>query len=114
MKKKACLLLLLSAFGALLLASAAAECGDYHPFGPWKVKRAATCHEAGIAFRYCRNCDHWEKRELSKLPHTPDEWVVTQEPTCVKRIGQAQLCFILYNVQKVVRILDIKKQITVS
>ena len=92
MKKKACLLLLLSALGALLLASAVAECGDYHPFGPWKTKRAATCHEAGIAFRYCRNCDHWEQKDLPRLPHTPGEWKVILEPTCTHHGRQETYC----------------------
>ena len=48
MKKKACLLLLLSVLSALLLGTAAAECGDYHPFGPWKTKRAARIYFAGM------------------------------------------------------------------
>ena len=82
MKKIARLLLLLLALGALLLTTALAECGEDHPFGPWKTKRSATCREAGLAFRYCRNCDHWEQKDLRKLPHTPGEWTVILEPTC--------------------------------
>ena len=92
MKKKACLLLLLSVLGALLLGTAAAECGDYHPFGPWKTKRAATCHAAGIAFRYCRNCDHWEQKDLPRLPHTPGEWTVILGPTCTHHGREETYC----------------------
>ena len=92
MRKKwiiACALLL----AAMAVASgAAAECKDKHSFGPYRTKRSATCRQTGLQFRYCRNCDHWEKRELSKLPHTPDEWVVTQEPTCVKRGIEQATC----------------------
>ena len=92
MKRKLGMLLLMAALGALLLASAVAECGDYHPFGPWKIKRAATCHAEGKAFRYCRNCDHWEQKDLPKLPHTPGEWTVILEPTCASHGREETYC----------------------
>lgn len=89
MKKKLCLALLLC---AVLLASAAyAEHEDHH-FGSWKTKRNASCRDTGLQFRYCTGCDHWEKRELAKLPHTPGEWTITAEPTCTKKGSKESTC----------------------
>lgn len=82
----ACLFLLC----AIALASTAYACD--HKFGPYKTKRSATCRQAGLEFRYCTKCDHWEKREIPKLPHTLEEWTVTVEPTCTKRGAQEARC----------------------
>lgn len=80
MRKTGWVLLLV---GALLLplGTAGAEHTE-HTFGSWRTKRSATCTQTGLQFRYCTGCDHWEKRELDKLPHTADKWVVVLEPTC--------------------------------
>lgn len=84
---------LLLLLGALLLPfeTAGAE-HTVHTFGSWKTKRSATCTQTGLQFRYCTGCDHWEKRELSKLPHTADEWVVVLEPTCTKKGREEAHC----------------------
>ena len=80
MKKRIALL----AFVCLLLAAscALAKEHDKHGYGSWRTKRAATCTQTGLQFKYCNGCDHWEKRELPRLPHDVAEWTVTTEPTC--------------------------------
>ena len=92
MKRKLGLLLLLAALGSLLSAHALAACEGDHPFGPWKTKRVATCHAAGLAFRYCRKCDHWEQKDLPRPPHTPGEWTVILEPTCTHHGREETYC----------------------
>ena len=80
---------------ALLLAStvgAESECGENHVFGPWKTKRETTCRLEGLDFRYCRNCDHWEKRYIDKLPHDVEAWIVTKEPTCTAKGTKEGTC----------------------
>lgn len=74
----------------LTAASALAECTGDHPFGPWKTKRNPTCRLEGLDFRYCRECDHWEKRYTKKLPHEVEEWTITREPTCTQEGRQGR------------------------
>ena len=84
----ACVLLLLAA----AVSPASAECKDKHSFGSYKTKRSATCRQTGLEFRYCRNCDHWEKREIPKLPHEAESWTVTREATCTAAGSDGQAC----------------------
>lgn len=81
-----CVLLLASTVGA------ESECGENHVFGPWKTKRETTCRLEGLDFRYCRNCDHWEKRYIDKLPHDVEAWIVTKEPTCTAKGTREGTC----------------------
>ena len=81
-----CVLLLASTVGA------ESECGENHVFGPWKTKRETTCRLEGLDFRYCRNCDHWEKRYIDKLPHDVEAWIVTKEPTCTAKGTKEGTC----------------------
>ena len=76
----------------LTAASALAECTGDHPFGPWKTKRNPTCRLEGLDFRYCRECDHWEKRYTKKLPHEVEEWTITREPTCTQEGRKEGVC----------------------
>ena len=70
--------------GVLMLAPAASAEDDGHRYGAWVTKREATCTQEGHQFKYCLDCDHWEQRYTSKLPHTPDEWALMKEPTCTE------------------------------
>lgn len=83
-------------FAALLLAAlmiaACAQAEHICTFGHWKPKRNPTCMEAGLEFRYCRYCDHWEQRDIPKLPHDIPEWTITVEPTCVKKGSKTGVC----------------------
>lgn len=89
----ACLLILLCA--VMFASTAWAACpGDTHSFGSWRTKRSATCHRTGLQFKYCNKCDHWEKRELSKLKHEPDLWEITSEATCTKTGTQEAICLL--------------------
>lgn len=93
MKKRIALL----AFVCLLLAAscALAKEHDKHGYGSWRTKRAATCTQTGLQFKYCNGCDHWEKRELPRLPHDVAEWTVTTEPTCTSigfKRGYCAMC----------------------
>lgn len=83
MRRTGWVILLLLGTLLLPLETASAEHTD-HRFGSWRTKRSATCTQTGLQFRYCTGCDHWEQRELDKLPHTADEWVVVLEPTCTE------------------------------
>ncbi|WP_044976227.1 carbohydrate-binding protein [Ruminococcus sp. HUN007] len=40
-----------------------------HKFSEWKVKKAATCTEAGIEERFCTECGKTETREIPALGH---------------------------------------------
>lgn len=100
MKKKMWLMLLLVCM--LLQASVACAGGDCqkeedHRYGPWKVKKSATCTRQGHEFKYCTKCDHWEQRWTNKLPHTPDKWVVSAEPTCVRKGRETATCIVCNN-----------------
>lgn len=86
MLRMACVLL------ALVLMSATACAHEDHKFGSYKTKISATCTHTGLQFRYCTGCDHWEKREIPKLPHTLETWTVTQEPTCTAKGMQEAYC----------------------
>lgn len=85
-------LLLAAALMAATVSTACAEEHVDHKFGPYKTKISATCTHAGLEFRYCTGCDHWEKRDIPKLPHTLEEWTVTQEPTCTKKGTKEAYC----------------------
>lgn len=83
---------------AVLVASPAlaqkvpeSECPG-HSFGGWWTKRNPTCKQTGLEFRDCRRCYHWEKREISKLPHTLTDPVVAKEPTCTYRGSEEATC----------------------
>lgn len=79
--------------GAMTVTSAALAIeGDGHNYGSWITKRKATCTQEGHQFKYCQDCDHWEQRYTSKLPHTADEWVVTKEPTCTQEGVESAHC----------------------
>lgn len=78
-------------FCLVLLAASSAWAHECE-FGPWKTKRNPTCRLEGLDFRYCKHCDHWEKRYIDKLPHTPDEWKVSVEPTCTARGSKTATC----------------------
>ena len=84
--------LLLALLLCLTAALALSECQDYHPFGPWITKRAATCSHEGLQFRYCRRCDHWEQRNTKKLPHTVEEYTIIKEPTCTEEGVRGATC----------------------
>jgi len=82
----ACLLL-----GMMLLSStacAAHKCS----FGSWRIKRSATCTRTGLKFKYCVSCDHWEQREIPRLPHEVAQWTITKEPTCLRPGGKEGVC----------------------
>lgn len=83
MKKKMAIACLLMA-GLMLLSTAYAACptDEAHRYGSWQTKRSASCRDVGLQFKYCRLCDHWEKRELPKLPHTLVEYETLKEATC--------------------------------
>ena len=83
MKKKMAIACIVMA-GLMLLSTAYAACPteEAHRYGSWQTKRSASCRDVGLQFKYCRLCDHWEKRELPKLPHTLPEYEVLREPTC--------------------------------
>lgn len=84
-KRKIGAALLLVVLMALLASVAYAACPGAHSYGSYSTKYAATCQHPGLKFRYCRNCDHWEKREIPKLPHEIAEWIITREPTCTQK-----------------------------
>ncbi len=91
MKKSLCFLLL--CLLSLVLFSALAEEDDPdHRFGGWVTKREATCTAPGLQFRYCLDCDHWEKRDTKKLPHTIEERFIVAEPTCTKEGVEGGYC----------------------
>lgn len=84
---------LLCAVLALMLSSAAcAEDHVDHHFGPYKTKISATCSHVGLEFRYCTGCDHWEQRDIPKLPHTLETWTVIKEPTCTSKGTKEAYC----------------------
>lgn len=92
MKKRIYAALVLAAMALLLASAACAEDHVDHTFGSYRTKRSATCTQTGLQFRYCTGCDHWEKRELPKLPHTPGEWEIITEPTCTAKGMQQTYC----------------------
>ena len=47
-----------------------------------RVDKAATCTEAGHAYRSCSRCSDMQEVTLPALGHTWDNGVVTQAPTC--------------------------------
>lgn len=97
MKKRIWAAVLLTVLAVLVASPALAkkvpesECRG-HSFGGWWTKRNPTCKQAGLEFRDCRYCYHWEKREIKKLPHTLTDFVVTKEPTCTYRGSQEATC----------------------
>lgn len=89
MKKRmmfVCLLL------AVLLAAPAVGSAHKCSFGSWRIKRSATCTRTGLKFRYCVGCDHWEQREIARLPHEVANWTITKEPTCLSAGGKEGVC----------------------
>ncbi len=78
---------------ALMLVMACATASAHKcSFGSWRVKRSPTCTRTGLKFKYCVSCDHWEKKEMPKLPHEVAEWTITKEPTCYEKGGKEGLC----------------------
>ena len=52
-----------------------------HSYGEWTQTQASTCTEKGTARRDCKNCDHYETKEVDTLAHTEvDDAAVA--PTC--------------------------------
>ncbi|MBQ8092988.1 MAG: peptidoglycan-binding protein [Clostridia bacterium] len=91
MKKLTLICLILLMMTVCLSANADSD----HNFGPWVTLREPTCSSEGHQKRYCRDCDHWEQREIKKLPHTVESWEVTKEPTCTEegvRVATCQVC----------------------
>ena len=84
--------LLLAAFSLAFALSLAEEDDPDHRFGAWTTKREATCTAPGLQFRYCLDCDHWEKRDTKKLPHTIEEYYIVKEPTCTQEGVQGGHC----------------------
>ena len=77
----------------LMLALTAGTASAHHcTFGSWWVKRAPTCTGAGLKFRDCLRCDHWEQADIPRLPHAVEEWTITREPTCVREGGKEGFC----------------------
>lgn len=93
MKMKRLLLGLI--FAAMVASSAAAlaSCGEKGcSLGSWITIRKATCRQTGYERQYCRNCDHYEWRNLPRLPHTPGEWTIDREPTCTRVGSRSSSC----------------------
>lgn len=102
MKKKVSLACLLLTVLMLWAAVACAACptDEAHRYGPWKTKRNPSCRDTGLQFKYCQLCDHWEKRELAKLPHTLEEYEILREPTCAEAGVKQGVCTECNNVVK--------------
>ena len=96
MKKKIISAAVLMLTMTLLAATACAlkDCGSEsaHRYTSWQTKTSATCTRQGHQFRYCRNCDHWEQKDLPRPPHTPGEWTVILEPTCTHHGREETYC----------------------
>ena len=54
-----------------------------HSYDEWKVTKAATCEVKGTERRNCKNCDHYETRDIAATGHTEvvDKAVA---PTCTE------------------------------
>ncbi len=64
-----------------------------HKFSGWNVIVAPTCTETGIEVRYCKNCDHFEKRTIEMTAHDyAAEWTVDTEPTCTVAGSKSHHC----------------------
>ena len=90
--KKLCFALLFCLLPLLLSFALAEEDDPDHRFGAWVTKREATCTSQGLQFRYCLDCDHWEKRDTKKLPHTIEERFIVAEPTCTQEGVEGGYC----------------------
>lgn len=66
-------------------SKACTRCGEREgvPLGhsfSWNTVEQASCSKAGVQEGVCSVCGETERKELEKLPHTPDgDWVVTKE-----------------------------------
>lgn len=70
-----------------------AECGfvvsggeeipsEGHSYNEWTETTAPSCEATGVETRYCKNCDHYETREVAATGHSYGDWTVTLAPTC--------------------------------
>lgn len=96
MKRKIALVCL---FLCMLLTASTASAHKCS-FGSWRVKRSATCTRTGLKFKYCVSCDHWEQREIPRLPHEVANWTITKEPTCQRNGGKEGICSSCNNLVK--------------
>ena len=58
-------------------------CKDGHSYGEWVETVAATCTEAGEERRYCKNCNHFEARDVAELGHDIVHYDA-KAPTCIE------------------------------
>ena len=54
-----------------------------HSMGEWKQTKAPTCTEKGEEKSVCKNCSHFETREIAPLGHTYKDTVT--KPTCTDK-----------------------------
>ena len=63
-----------------------------HSYGEWTQTKAPTCTEKGEEKRNCKNCEHFETREIDVSEHSYGEWTQTKAPTCTEKGEEKRIC----------------------
>ncbi|MBQ7873531.1 MAG: leucine-rich repeat protein, partial [Oscillospiraceae bacterium] len=66
-----------------------------HSYGEWYESKAPTCTEKGEERRDCKNCEHYETREMEAKDH--DYKSVVTEPTCEEQGYTTHTCTVCGN-----------------
>ena len=61
-----------------------------HSYGEWYTTVEATCTKAGIERHDCKNCDHYEEKNLDIIPHSRE--VIVVAPTCTHKGYTKHVC----------------------
>ncbi len=90
MKRWKLSLILLCLLAGLVCLSGCTSCD--HSFGPWKIKREATCTKEGHKVRKCSKCKMPLEASIKLKEHAFGDWSVTTAPSCNMPGVESRVC----------------------